>query len=186
MTSTTLPRPAAAGILLRTALLTFALALVVSACSRRPPAICPRVAILDQGAYLTVFRPGAPKVDANIAYSAEITDIAISCRYTNDTLTTMEAYTTTTIVVRKGPAMQGGQVTIRYFIAVTDLRGAVLSKRVFNRRISLGNNQAVKHTHESWQSYDLRKGGSGTSFETWTSFQLTDDQLEHNRKRLKE
>lgn len=180
-------RPASAGFPLRFPGLAGAAviaALVLASCTREQAPLCPRVAILDSASTLTAFRPGAPETDENVMFTAEVTDVKIECRYRDRALHDLEAWVTTTIDVRRGPAFQGSTADFDYFVSIADFRGTVLNKRVFNRSVAVGGGPAVRHEHESWQYHDLRKGGVGSDFETWVGFQLTDAQLEYNRRRM--
>jgi hypothetical protein len=144
--------------------------------------ICPRVAILADAGKMTKFRSGAPETAQNVMYTAEMTGIQITCKYNDRGLIELEGNVSVSMVLRKGPAMQGEVIDLPYFVTVTDYRGTVLSKRVFPMRIDFGGNPAVEHTERSWQYYRLSRGFTGNQYETWTGFQLTDPELDYNRR----
>lgn len=144
--------------------------------------ICPRVAILSDAGKLTKFRPGAPQTAANVMFTAEMTAIRITCKYNDQVLIEMESDVNVTMILRKGPAMRGEVAEVPYFITVADLRGTVLSKRVFPLKVDFKGNPAVEHVERSWQFYRLRRGYSGNQYETWAGYQLTDAELEFNRR----
>ncbi|MCW5773676.1 MAG: hypothetical protein KIT16_18685 [Rhodospirillaceae bacterium] len=144
--------------------------------------ICPRVAVLSDAGKITKFRPGAPQTAANIMFTAEMTEIKIACKYNDQVLIEMEANVFVTMILRKGPAMTGDVAEVPYFVTVADLRGTVLSKRVFPLKIDFKGNPAVEHIERSWQFYRLKRGYSGNQYETWAGFQLSDAELEFNRR----
>lgn len=157
------------------------LALVISACTQTRQAICPRVAILAQAAKLTKFAPGQ-ETPQNVEWAGEMTGIKVKCSYTDSNYRTMEADVTVDMILRKGPAMRGDTVSFNYFVVVTDRRGNVLNKRVFPSTVSLGGANAVTRSEISWQLYDLQRSLSGAAYEIWVGYQLTQNQLQYNRK----
>jgi hypothetical protein len=156
----------------------------LAACGNLPKerGICPRVAILGDAGKVTKFRPGAPETAENVVFTAEMRNINITCKYTEQTLATMEADVLVTMILRKGPAMQGDVAEVPYFVSVTDRRGTVLNKREFPLRINFSGNPAVEHVEKSWQYYRMRRGYGGIEYETWVGFQLDDRELEFNRR----
>jgi len=157
----------------------------LSACGNTPKerGICPRVAILADAGKITQFRQGAPETPANVVFSGEMTNIRIVCKYNDQQLIELEADVYVTMILRKGPAMQGETAELPYFITISDRRGTVLSKREFPLRLNFGGNPAIEHVERSWQFYRLKRGYAGLEYETWAGFQLDDRQLEFNRRR---
>ena len=158
--------------------------LAIASCGGVPKdrGICPRVAILADAGKITKFRPGAPETPANVMFTGEMTNIRILCKYNDQQLIELESDVYVTMVLRKGPAMQGDVAELLYFITVTDRRGTVLNKREFPLRINFSGNRAVEHIERSWQFFRLRRGFSGLEYETWAGFQLDERQLEFNRR----
>ena len=157
---------------------------VLNACGNIPKerGICPRVAILSDAGKITQFRPGAPETAENVMFTGEMTNIRIACKYNDQQLIELEADVYVTMVLRKGPAMQGDVAELPYFITVADRRGTVLNKREFPLKISFSGNAAVEHVERSWQFFRLRRGYGGIEYETWAGFQLDDRQVEYNRR----
>ena len=152
----------------------------LSACGNVPKerGICPRVAILADAGKITAFRPGAAETPANVMFTGEMTNIRILCKYNDQQLTELEGDVYVTMVLRKGPAMQGDVAEFPYFISIADRRGTVLSKRAFPLKINFGGNAAVEHVERSWQFYRLKRGYGGIEYETWAGFQLDDRQVD--------
>jgi hypothetical protein len=156
----------------------------LNACGNTPKerGICPRVAILADAGKITAFRPGAAEAPANVMFTGEMTNIRILCKYNDQALTELEADVYVTMILRKGPAMQGEVAELPYFITISDRRGTVLNKREFPLKVNFGGNPAVEHVERSWQYFRLRRGYGGIEYETWAGFQLDDRQLDYNRR----
>ena len=144
--------------------------------------ICPRVAILADAGKITIFRPGAAETPANVMVTGEMTNIRITCKYNDQQLTELEADVYVTMILRKGPAMQGDVAELPYFVTISDRRGTVLNKREFPLKVSFSGNAAVEHVERSWQYFRLRRGYGGIEYETWAGFQLNERQLDYNRR----
>lgn len=160
------------------------LALLISACTATTSAICPRIAVLDQASSLTKFAPGGGGPN-DVTVRAEMTGVEIDCLYRGDNSAELESNLAMEITARRGPAMRGQTIEVQYFVAITDRSGNVLSKRVFPLRLDFGSGTALRLKEHTWQQYQLRSGGSGSSFEIWTGFQLSDDELKFNREQRK-
>lgn len=160
-------------------------AAVLSACVSGKRGICPRVAVVDRLSTLTRFAPGAPETPQNVMFTAEIQDIKVTCQYfdqRSNLPASIEAETTSTVIIRRGPAMQGNRARFQYFVLVTDRRGTILNKKIYNASVRLSG-ASTRYSAESGQSYDMSRGGSGLRFETWTGFQLTEKERRYNDRR---
>jgi hypothetical protein len=156
---------------------------VLAACApQQTRGICPRVAILAQTSRVTSFAEGTPRTEQNVRYVAELSSIEIDCRYTDQSLYVLEADVILTMNVRRGPALQGNTAPVSYFVAVTDRRGNVLTKRVFNIDVDMNGQEQVSVIERTFHEYRMRRAGSGTLYETWAGFQMTDEQLEYARQ----
>ena len=152
--------------------------LVVASCSSTKKGVCPRIAILAQAGELSQL-----SADGGVAYRAEMTDVRVECEYRTRDLQEMTADITTRMRITKGPGMQGDTARFSYFVSVTDRRGNVLNKRTFPVTVNFRGQQSVVISDDSWQFYRLIRGGTGLSYEIWIGFQLTDAQLEFNRRK---
>jgi hypothetical protein len=180
------PRAGARGGIIGGGLLLALVGLILASCAQTPVKVCPRVAILNHAASVTKFAPSGPMSPDNAAYSVEMTDIKMECKYGSGTLSDLEANVEVLVTARRGPKWQGGIGTAVYFVVVTDRSGNVLAKRTFPIRFELGDKKSLDFREGSWMAVDLSQGTrtGGASFEIWTGFQLTDDELRYNRARL--
>jgi len=170
----------------RAVLAVVGLSLLVYACGDVATKVCPRVAILNHASTVTKFAPGAAPVPQNAAYTVEMTDIKMVCKYGGGTLSELEANVTVAVNAQRGPRFPGGIGRVVYFVVVTDRSGAVLAKRTFPIRFDFGGKPRIAFEEGSWMFVDLaqRGGGGGAGFEIWTGFQLSDAELQYNRQRL--
>lgn len=161
-------------------------AVFVAACGTVKTAVCPRVAVLNHASSVTKFAGGGKSVPANALYRLEMTDIAMTCKYSGGGLQELEANVKVGVTALRGPKYRGGIGRVVYFVVVTDRSGAVLAKRTFPIRFDLKGRPEIKFTEGSWMFVDLaaRGGGGGAGFEIWTGFQLSDAELAYNRSRL--
>lgn len=152
--------------------------LVVASCGGQKKGVCPRIAVLAQAGEIT-------ELGANneIAFRAEMTDVRVECEYRTADLQEMTADITSRMRVTKGPGLQGDSVRFNYFVTVTDRRGNVLNKRVFPVTVNFRGRQSISFNEGSWQFYKMRRGGTGLAYEIWIGFQLTDAQVEYNRRK---
>lgn len=151
-------------------------------CAQEPPTICPVLGVLDSAATLTRLQPGAASGDADVAYVAEITDADLSCVLKGDLLYHMEVNLKIAITGRKGPAADSERAEVEYFVVITDRSGNVVTKKTFPATIEFDGRPQATVVEEIWQLYELEQGGAGSLYEIWVGFQLTDEELEFNRK----
>lgn len=157
------------------------LALFVAACTATSPAVCPRVAVLAQASSLTKFAPGGTGPN-DVSVQAEMVGVEIDCLYRGDQSAELESNMAMEITARRGPAMRGQEIDVEYFVVITDRSGNVLTKRVFPLRLDFGSGSTLRLKEHTWEQYQLRDGGSGSSYEIWTGFQLSDEELKYNRE----
>jgi len=171
-----------------------ALLLGLSACTD-PPVPCPHVkvpAILSQ---VTKFDDGSAREAANVRYQTRIANVAIACVSTEAKSTrlargsgspdNLEVQIRVHFETLRGPRGQGNTADAVYFVAVTDIRDAILDRQEFPVKLKIGSaGQATTTTTEdAWMLIKL-DGRSGAAFRVYTGFQLAPEELEFNRKML--
>ena len=149
-----------------------------------PPAPCPRISILADGADLTRFQPGAIQDLATMTSDARLIGFQAACDYTRrreGVAVTISAI----FEIERGPVVQVRQASLPWFIAVTDagdsqlidrqdyvtpvtFEGNVNRLRVTSRPVTL-NFPAEERLVEN---HNVR-----------LSFQLTPEELAMNRRR---
>lgn len=144
---------------------------------------CPQVRVLGDAEQITVFRDGPGRDVLDIEYEAQIIQLAGECIYRKDgtiSITFAPAFR-----VSLGAADTDRQAEFEYFVAI--IRRAdntVLNKAVFNLAVSAppGQSQLRFRDGEVDLSIPLREGENGAAFQVLLGLQLTEAQLEYNRR----
>ncbi len=166
----------------------------LSACTD-PPVPCPYVKVPAALSQLTKFDDGPAREAANVRYQSRIANVAIACVSTEAKSThlargsgspdNLEVQIRVNFATQRGPRGQGNTADAVYFVAVTDIRDAILDRQEFPVKLKMGSaGQAVTTTTEdAWMLIKL-DGRSGAAFRVYTGFQLAPEELEFNRKML--
>jgi len=164
-----------------------ALAGLLAACSGTedlPPAACPRITILAEGADLTRFAPGGGQDLTAMTADARIQGLAARCDYGRRGRS-VEVNLTVTFDVERGPAARG-QVAMPWFVAVTDGDDQrLIERRAYEVGVSFPAN--VNRTRTSsppiLMSFPIGDGRRITDYNVRVSFLLTEQELAYNRRR---
>jgi hypothetical protein len=149
-----------------------------------PPAPCPRISILADGADLTRFRPGAGQDLAAMTADARLVGFNARCDYTRrrDGVTvTLSAV----FDVERGPAATGANLDLPFFLAVTDAEDTqVIDRQEFVARVTFAPNL----NRQRVQSAAVRLNFPADerlveNHNVRLSFQLTPEELALNRRR---
>ena len=144
---------------------------------------CPRPAILSDAADLSVYRSAQGGDLTDLVVGGRITDISGKCA-PGDRKNTVKAAATITMRLSRGPALQGQQVQIPYFVAVTE-GDRILDKQVYQTGAAFPAN--TDQITVTTQAVDLllpvSPAKSAAAYTILVGFQLTPDQLEANRRR---
>jgi len=143
--------------------------------------ICPRLGISEQTGSLTRFADGGGRGQDNVVWISDIAVADLSCNYRDELGVLMEVNLDIDMVATGGPRYQGGQADVRYFVAITDLRGNIITREEFEIGIPIGGQGQGAIREETWQLYNLEEGGTGARYEVWVGFMLSDEELQHNR-----
>lgn len=166
----------------------------LSACTD-PPVPCPHVKVPAVLSQVTKFDDGAAREAANVRYQARIANVAIACVSTeaksarlargSGSPDNLEVQVRVHFTTLRGPRGQGNVADAVYFVAVTDIRDAILDRQEFPVKLKMGPaGQAITtSTEDAWMLIKL-EGRSGAAFRVYTGFQLAPEELEFNRKTL--
>lgn len=158
------------------------LAVIVVACTTKVT-VCPAPYVLDQTGTLMRFAPGAPPGPQSLDFQADMSVKAMTCAYKDDLATELEVNLDIEIAAVRGPANTSGEAEFEYFVAITDVRGTVLNKEVFDMDMDLGEpGSTTKAIEGIWQQYRMLKGQSGKAYRIWLGFQMTERDLEIQRQ----
>lgn len=145
------------------------------------PAPCPNIIVLSDASRLIEF-DGEAETASNIAYTGEITNVSLGCRYTQTT--PIDAEIAIDMAFGRGPKGAAGEKAFKYFVAVTRTDLDVISKTEFLVSAKFeGEKRIVLKEEEINKIFIPRadEGISGTNFEIVVGFALTPEQVIFNR-----
>lgn len=170
--------------LARTSFVSFVLAAAavsVIACGERREAACPEGSILPGAASVTRFRDGPGRDLTDVVSSAEVVDIATTCRYDRRGVTVSLQVA---IAATRGPADRSRQARYDYFVAITDPEGRIVAKEVFPVQFEFPEGQARTGTVDEIEPrIPLSDPRIAPDYRIHVGFQLTPEELAWNRSR---
>jgi hypothetical protein len=144
---------------------------------------CPSAAILADASSLTAFRANAPHDPSGELYKATVESVGTDCKLDEDAQTATSSLDIT-FRAERTPNGSPAQYTAAYFVAVTGPDGRVLSKRTYTATFAFEPNQATTtfkdHIDEAVIKPD--RGKRPPDYQLLVGLQLTQDQLDYNRK----
>lgn len=159
-------------------------AFAASSCSlmkkeEAPP--CPRVSILSDASKMTKFRPGQGRDLTDVVATAEIGAFTGSCTYKDNAV---EVALQVSIDAERGPAAQGSQVDMAYFVAIPAYFPSPRAKAVLPVQVGFTpESNKVRFTDEEVvMTIPLKAGEQGANYEVFLGFQLSGDELDYNRE----
>ncbi len=165
----------------------FAAAISISSCASSDearntnPAPCPNIVVLDDASRLIEF-DGEAETASNIAYTAEITNVGIGCRYAE--AKPIDAEIAIDMAFGRGPKGAAGEKVFKYFVAVTRKDLEVISKSEFLVPANFDGDRRIVITEEEINKILIPRASaqiSGTNFEIIVGFSLSPEQVIFNR-----
>ncbi|KAA5613687.1 hypothetical protein [Rhodovastum atsumiense] len=143
---------------------------------------CPQLTLLPEGADLTRFR-GTGRDVTDLVIDAHLTAVPANCHNADKAGRKVEAKLKVAMSVARGPAMQGRDVTVPYFIAVTE-NGRVLDRQEYAMRAQFPPNtdRMDQVSPEVSLIFPVSAEKSAAAYQIWVSFQLTPEELAYNRR----
>lgn len=144
------------------------------------PAPCPNILVLNDASRVIEF-DGEETLE-NVAYTGEITNVAIGCRYVGDK--PIDTAISIDMAFGRGPKGESDKKTFTYFVAVTRKDLEVISKKEFTVPVDFDGDLSIETTEEEIEKILIPRAGentSGTNFEIIVGFALTRDQVLFNR-----
>jgi hypothetical protein len=142
---------------------------------------CPVIGSLYDASRYVKFADADGKLYSDIAFTGEITDVRLFCRYTGKV--PLEAEVEIDFAFGKGPMAAGNSADYPYFVAVTRRNGKVLAKEYFTTEAEFGRGKVAGKTElvNRIQIPRADESISGVNFEIVVGFDLTAEQLAFNR-----
>ena len=154
---------------------------VAKAARERNPAPCPNIIVLADAARFVEFAGEGEQLD-DVAFSGEIEDVSLACRYFADK--PIEASISVDLAFGKGPAAPSFEKEFKYFVAVTRTDLEVIAKKEFSIPVTFSKKDAIKRFEEEVDSIVIpraNEGTAGTNFEVIVGFVVTPAQAVFNR-----
>lgn len=145
-----------------------------------PRSICPQALILADAGEMTVFRDGPGRDLTDVVAQARIADLIIDCKPQRRSVT---VDLQVAIAAERGPANQSGKQDVEYFVAVVGPQGEVLARQSFRMNFEWPENRMrVGRVDELEPQIPLSAPERAPEYQIWVGLQLTEDQLEWNRR----
>lgn len=142
---------------------------------------CPRAVLVDDAREIVDMAPGGRTFD-DVRVAARLNPILLTCDLEDDRIGVRLILPMQGV---RGPQLDEGEISfsLPYFVAVAEVGGRVLGKRVFTARLTIPAGQKVSSVSESIeQNIPLHSGRTVGSIFIYAGFQLTPAQLEFNRR----
>lgn len=155
----------------------------IAGCSASVPQPCPIASIVSDASRATVFKDGPGRDLIDVRFEVEIDAIASDCDYNRagDEITTR---TGVRIVATRGPAAEGPDASVTFFVAILDRDQRVLARERFESAFVFEPTQRrAAVVEEIEEVIPLPEGLNGANYEVLVGFEVTADQLEFNRSR---
>ena len=147
--------------------------------------MCPLSAVLSDAVTVTKLRPGSPAAaspdPANVAFTAEMSKAELKCEY-NMSRNTLSVDLSFAVRASRGTAAAATDPPLDFFVAVVDIDGNVLAKKVYQNQPDLTRNPNGQWTQlikNFAVLIDIDK--RPYDYEILTGFQLTPAELAYNR-----
>lgn len=166
-------------------------AVTLSACGvftkkEPPPGPCSRAMILGDADQMVRFRDGPGRDILDISYSGRLSRVFADCVYemNKDRTGIMEVRVYVAIDAERGPANSDRIAPYRYFVTLVDAKREPVAKGVFDLTARFpGNITRMVLTDDSVEmKVPIAAGQSGKDYTILVGFQLSEDQLEFNRR----
>ncbi len=144
------------------------------------PAPCPNVVVLLDASRIIEF-DGEERLE-DIAYTGEITNVGIACRYIEGK--PIDAEISIELAFGKGPKGQNGDKIFKYFVAVTRKDLEVIAKNEFFVPAKFTDKNTIVVKKEDIDKINIPRAGehiSGSNFEIIVGFSVSRDQVIFNR-----
>lgn len=141
---------------------------------------CPATAAVADATTLSKFLDGPGRDLTDVRYQVRLVDVLNKCSYdrTGVTVEMLVAF-----ALELGPANPDRNASFPFFVAITDPSNEIIAKRIFTSSLAFPSNVGyVEHREELRQRIPLPKGGGASDYQVIVGLQLTEDELEYNRK----
>ena len=147
--------------------------------------ICPPSAVLSDAVTVTKLMPGSPLAvysdGSNVAFTAEMSKADLKCEY-NPERNTLNVDISFAVRATRNTAAPATDPPLDFFVAVVDVDGNVLSKKVYQNQPDLGGKPSAQWVqHINSFPVPITKDKRPGDYEILTGFQLSPAELAYNR-----
>lgn len=163
-------------------------AAVLSACTPSDTvtqATCPRGGLVPDANTLVQFRDGPGRDLTDVVAQAQIVDFKITCEYATGSKAKPGVVLDLQVAIaaERGPADRARKANLAYFVAILDGEQNIVAKDFFQAAFEFPDNRTrVGRVEELEPRIALKSNFDGPSYRVMIGFQLTEDQLEWNRR----
>ena len=147
---------------------------------------CPMVRLLEDADKMTVYRPGTGRDITDIVYEAKLLGFFGDCEYVGEDGVFHEVVVSlrAKFKLARGPADSTRIAELKYFVAIPEFFPAPEGKRQFVRRVRfpIGRNNITINDDFVEIRIPLTKDRKGPESRVYIGFDLTQDQLNQNRR----
>ncbi|MEO0879394.1 MAG: hypothetical protein AAFY22_06720 [Pseudomonadota bacterium] len=151
------------------------------AAREKNPAPCPNILVLNDAARLIEFA-GEEQSLENVAYTAEITNVSLGCRYFADK--PIDASIEIDLAFGRGPKADAAEKEFTYFVAVTRRNLEVIEKAEFTIPVKFGKKSNIALIEQEIDEILIPRANeqtAGSNFEIIVGLALTPAQARYNR-----
>lgn|SRR5271165_1541604 len=147
--------------------------------------VCPRAALLREAGDITRYRDESASATQDIrdlVLTGRITAVSGKCR-AGDSAKQLAADVTVTMQVSRGPAMQGRETDVPFFVAITSGE-QIFTKQVYAAHVVFPPNvdQVSLVSEPIPMVFPISPTKSGAAYTVLAGFQLTEQELAFNRR----
>ena len=158
-----------------------ALLLALAGCGfgdKAPPPPCPAAVPVNEARHLTRFA-GQGRDLTDVLFEANVHDVVLVCEYDDGVV---EADLRIRIVAVDGPANQGREIKLAYFVAIATRDRKIVAREEFELEVPFeGNRKRVVAVDEVSPRIPLRPGQSGADYVIYVGLALTPAELKYNQ-----
>ena len=150
-----------------------------------PP--CPNISVLADTAEVTKFRSGLGRDLTDVVLEARITDYSGFCDTDLDDGAGGEVQVELRLLIEvaRGPANGSRRGSYDFFVAIGDRERNILAKQVFTSEVEFeGNRNRLTAVEDLEQTIPLGAGELGDDYDIYVGFQLSEDELLYNRRKV--
>ena len=161
-------------------------AVLISGCAAPIAPPCPPVRVDSATANLTKFRDGGVRDLSNVEYQVELVGFQGECIFSEETV---EVVLDVDFRVTSGSVAQSGPISFYYFAAIPQFYPQAVGKQIFDVQAQLpGGASAPISLTESNVTIEIpiSEDRPAAAFDVYLGLQLSNDQLDFNRERMRQ